>query len=45
MLNDFFKLKVDVGVLMFRGWGVLKLGAYYVSLLGGNIGKDMEEVR
>jgi hypothetical protein len=43
-LDDFFKLKVDVGVLMFWGQGVLKLRAYYVSLLGGNIGEDVEEV-
>jgi hypothetical protein len=44
MLDDFFKLKMDVGVLMFGGWEVLKLGAYYISLLGGDVGKDMKEV-
>jgi hypothetical protein len=43
-LDDLFKLMVDVGVLMFWGWGVLKLRAYYVSLLGGDVGKDVEEV-
>jgi hypothetical protein len=35
---------VDVGILVFRGWGILKLGAYNVSLFGSNIGKDVEEV-
>jgi hypothetical protein len=44
MLNDFFKLKVDIGVLVFGGWGVLKLRAYNVSLLGSNVGEDMENV-
>jgi hypothetical protein len=44
LFNNFFKLEVDVGILVLRGWGILKLRAYYVSLLGGNIGKDVEEV-
>jgi hypothetical protein len=44
MLDDFFELKVDVGILVFRGRGILKLRAYYVSLFGGNIGEDVEEV-
>jgi hypothetical protein len=44
LLDDFFELKVDVGILVFRGQGVLKLGAYKVSLLGGDIGEDVEEV-
>jgi hypothetical protein len=43
--DDFLELEVDVRVLVFGGWGVLKLGAYNVSLFGGDIGKDMEEVR
>jgi hypothetical protein len=42
--DNFFELEVDVGVLMFRGQGVLKLGAYDVSLFGGDIGKDVKEV-
>jgi hypothetical protein len=44
VLDDFFKLEVDVGILIFGGQGILKLGAYYVSLLGGDIGEDVEEV-
>jgi hypothetical protein len=44
MLDNFFKLKVDVGILVFGGQRILELGAYNVSLLGGNVGKDMEEV-
>jgi hypothetical protein len=31
--DNFFELEMDVGVLMFGGRGVLKLRAYYVSLL------------
>jgi hypothetical protein len=45
MLDNFFKLEVNVGVLVLRGWGVLKLRAYNISLLGGDISKDMEKVR
>jgi hypothetical protein len=44
VLDDFFKLEVDVGILMFGGRRILKLGAYYVSLLSGNVGEDVEEV-
>jgi hypothetical protein len=44
LLDDFFKLVVDVGILVFRDWGVLKLRAYNVSLLGSYIGKNMEEI-
>jgi hypothetical protein len=44
MLNNFFELEVDIGILLFGGQGVLKLGAYNVSLLGGDISEDMEEV-
>jgi hypothetical protein len=36
---------VNIGVLVFRGQGALKLRAYNVSLLGDDISKDMEEVR
>jgi hypothetical protein len=36
---------VDVGVLIFRGQRILKLRAYDISLLGGNVSKDMEKVR
>jgi hypothetical protein len=43
-LDDFFKLVVDVCVLVFDGRGVLKLRAYNVSLLGGDGGEDVEEV-
>jgi hypothetical protein len=35
---------VDVLVLVFGGWGVLKLRAYNVSLFGSNVGEDVEEV-
>jgi hypothetical protein len=38
-------LEVDVFVLMLGGWGILKLGALNISLLGGNVGEDMKEVR
>jgi hypothetical protein len=44
MLNDFFELKVDIGILVFGGQRVLKLRAYNVSLFGGNVGEDVEEV-
>jgi hypothetical protein len=43
--DDFFELKIDVRVLVFGGQGVLELRAYNVSLLGGDIGKDVEKVR
>jgi hypothetical protein len=43
-LDNFFKLKVDVCILMLGGWRVLKLGAYDVSLFGGDVGEDVEEV-
>jgi hypothetical protein len=43
-LNDFFKLEVDVGILVFGGWGILKLRAYYISLLGSDVSKEVEEV-
>jgi hypothetical protein len=42
--NNFFELVVDVGILLFGGQGVLKLRAYYVSLFGGDVGEDIEEV-
>jgi hypothetical protein len=42
--DNFFKLEVDVGILLFEGQGVLKLRAYYVSLLGDNVGEDVKEV-
>jgi hypothetical protein len=45
VLNNLFKLVVDVDVLVLGGQEVLKLRAYDVSLLGGDVGKDMEEVR
>jgi hypothetical protein len=35
---------VDVLVLVFEGRGILKLGVYNVSLLGGDVGKDVKEV-
>jgi hypothetical protein len=44
-LNDFLKLEVDVGILLFDSRGVLKLRAYDISLLRGNISEDVEEVR
>jgi hypothetical protein len=44
MLNNFLKLEVDMGILIFRGQGILKLGAYNVSLLGSDVGKNVEEV-
>jgi hypothetical protein len=44
-LDCFLKLEVDVGVLVFGGWGILKLGAYDVSLVGGDISEDVKEVR
>jgi hypothetical protein len=33
--DGFLELEVDVGILLFGGWGILKLRAYYVSLFGG----------
>jgi hypothetical protein len=44
LFDNFFKLEVDVDVLVFGGWGVLKLRAYDVSLLGGDISEDVKEV-
>jgi hypothetical protein len=44
-LDDFLELEMDVFVLIFRGQGVLELRAYDVSLLGGNVGEDVKEVR
>jgi hypothetical protein len=35
---------VDISILLFGDQGVLKLGAYNVSLLDGDIGEDVEEV-
>jgi hypothetical protein len=35
---------VDVHILVFGGRGVLKLWAYDVSLLGGDVGDDVKEV-
>jgi hypothetical protein len=37
-------LVVDVCVLLLGGRGVLKLGAYDVSLFSGDVGEDVEEV-
>jgi hypothetical protein len=37
-------LVVDVCILLLGGRGVLKLGAYDVSLFGGDVGEDVEEV-
>jgi hypothetical protein len=37
-------LKVNVGILILGGQGILKLRAYDVSLLGGKVSKNMEEV-
>jgi hypothetical protein len=42
--DNFFELVVDVSVLLFGDRRVLKLGAYNVSLLDGDIGEDVEEV-
>jgi hypothetical protein len=42
--DNFLELLVDVLVLVFGGRGVLELRAYYVSLFGGDVGKDVEEV-
>jgi hypothetical protein len=42
--DNFFELEMDVGVLVFGGRGILKLRAFNVSLLGGNVGEDVEEV-
>jgi hypothetical protein len=35
---------VDIGIIVFRGQGILKLGAYYISQLGSSISEDVEEV-
>jgi hypothetical protein len=35
---------MGIDILVLRGQGVLKLGAYNISLLGGNVGKDVEKV-
>jgi hypothetical protein len=43
-LDDFLKLVVDVGILLFGCQGILKLGAYNVSLLGSDVSEDVEEV-
>ena len=43
-VDDFLKLEMDVSVLGFVGRGVLELRAEDISLLGGDVGKDMEEV-
>jgi hypothetical protein len=43
-LDNFLKLVVDIGILVFGGQGILKLRAYNVSLLGSDIGKNVEEV-
>jgi hypothetical protein len=44
LLDDFFELQVDIGILVLRGQGILKLGAYNVSLLGSDVGEDVEKV-
>jgi hypothetical protein len=44
LLDNFFKLLVDICILVLSGWGVLELRAYNVSLLGGDGGEDVEEV-
>jgi hypothetical protein len=44
MLNTFFKLEVDIDILVLGGWGILKLGAYNISLVDGNVSKNVEEV-
>jgi hypothetical protein len=43
-LDNFFELEMDVFVLILGGQGILKLRAFDVSLLGGNIGEDVKEV-
>jgi hypothetical protein len=43
-LDYFFELEVDIGILVLGSWGVLKLRAYDVSLLGSDVSKDMEKV-
>jgi hypothetical protein len=43
-LDNFFELEMDVLVLMLGGRGILKLRAYDVSLLGGDVGEDVKEV-
>jgi hypothetical protein len=44
LFDNFFELEVDVCVLVFGGWGILKLRAYDVSLLGGNVSENVKEV-
>jgi hypothetical protein len=43
-LNDFFELAVGILVLVLGLGGVLKLRAFYVSLLGGDVSEDAKEV-
>ena len=43
-VDDFFELKVDVGVLSFVGGRVLELRALNISLLHSDIGENMEEI-
>jgi hypothetical protein len=40
-LDDFFELAVGVLILVLVGGGVLELRAFYVSLLGGDVSKDV----
>jgi hypothetical protein len=42
--GNFFELEMDVCILVFEGQGILKLEAYYISLLGGDVCEDMEKV-
>jgi hypothetical protein len=44
LFDDFLGLEVDVRILVFGGWGVLKLEAYDVSLFSSDVGKDVEKV-
>jgi hypothetical protein len=44
VLDDFFKLDMCIHVLILGGSGILELGAYYISLLGSDISKDVKEV-
>jgi hypothetical protein len=44
VVDDVLKLAVCVLVLVFVGRGVLELRAFYVSLLGGDVSEDVEEV-
>jgi hypothetical protein len=43
-LDDFFELAVGVLVLVLGLARVLKLRAFYISLLGGDVSEDVEEV-